>query len=121
MTGTSTTEIRLLSGDKAKEVDPDGIEWPDTAVVIYAFEGDEVVGRIGVMDISHLEGMWLAEHKRSGTLGVRLMSAAEDLLRSIGRTHAMAFAHNSSPEVAGYLERLGYSELPVSTFTKEIQ
>ena len=113
-------DFRVLTGQAAREADPNGTEWPDSAYVLFAFDADRVVGRVALLPIPHIEGFWLAEDKRKGALGLRLMSMIEAVLKADGKTHAMAFSFDEQPEVGGYLARLGYSPLPVTTHVKEL-
>lgn len=121
MSGTPAkeTEFRVLSGEAAREIDPDGIAWPDEALVIYALEGDKIVGRQAMMVLPHLEGAWVDEARRGGTLAARLVKKAEELLSASGRSHVFAFSYDQQP-VGDYLERFGYSRFPVTTYVKEL-
>lgn len=112
-------EFKEFTGTDARQIDPQGIAWPDDAVVVYGMEDGAIVCRSSVINLPVIEGTMLADEKQGGTLGVRLVRRIEDLYRQASRTHAMAFAVEGS-EVGGYLERLGYKRQPLEFYAKEL-
>jgi len=111
-------------GADAREADPDGIKWPDPVVsapiVVFAYEGDRVVGRSAILPVDCVEGTMIVEDKRGTSLAFRLLRRIEELYRANGRTHAIAFAHDDQPEVAEYLERVGYRKSPLTVYSKQL-
>lgn len=97
---------------------PDG--WvPDPAWVaaIVAMDGERLVGRAAVCLMAHIEGTWVAEDHRNGTVGFRLIKAIEEQARAMNLSIVMAYA---MPEVGSYLERLGFKKSEVSVYVKEV-
>lgn len=111
-------------GADARAVDPEGIKWPDPVVsapvVIFAYEGDRIVGRSAILPVDCIEGTMVVDDKRGTSLAFRLLRRIEELYRAHGRTHAIAFAHDDQPEVAGYLERIGYEKSPLTVYSKQL-
>lgn len=113
-------ELKVLTGDDARNADPDGVKWPDGAPVVFAYEGDRVVGRSAILPVDVVEGTMVADDKRGTSLAFRLLRRVEGLYLQAGRTHAIAFAHNDQPEVGEYLERVGYEKSPLTVYSKQL-
>lgn len=113
-------EFIELDGTKAREIDPQGTQWPDGTLVLYAVEQGEIVGRQAYLLLPHLEGNWVKEEKRGSTLGYRLVRKMEERVAESGYPVVFAYALDSQPEVGDYLERMGYSRQPVSLWMKEV-
>ena len=112
-------EIRILSGEEmAKIPQPDGIGWPAAMDALAAFEDGELVGRVGIVSLAHLEGTWIAPPKRSGFLLFRLYQKVESVLKARGLTHVFAFT--ADPAHTAYLERVGYVRQPFEILVKEL-
>lgn len=94
------------------------VTWPFDSIVLYAFENDRVIGRIGVMAIRVIEGTW-AEPGHT-TLAPRLMKQLEAFLKSLGSTHAAALVYDEQPQVAEYLKRIDFKRFPVTMFIKDL-
>jgi predicted N-acetyltransferase YhbS len=91
---------------------------PKTTIAMIAREGDNVIGRVFLMAPVHVEGPWVDESKRGSTLGKRLMDAAEKEAKAIGIKTLMAYGADSVLE--NYLERLGYRNMNLSVWAKEL-
>lgn len=115
--------VEKIGGD-ARAADPDGIQWPNPVmsapIVVFAYEGDRVVGRSAILPVDCIEGTMVAEDKKGTSLAFRLLRRIEELYRANGRTHAIAFAHDDQPEVAEYLERVGYVKSPLTVYSKQL-
>lgn len=99
----------------------DGAVFPDGAIVIGAFNGDgKIVGRTALMAIAHIEGTWVAEELRGGFVAARLVRKAEQTLAENGFTSALAFTPDENPKVGEYLNRVGYTRLPLSVWQKAV-
>lgn len=109
-----------LDGKEAREIDPEGTQWPDGTLVLYAVEHGEITGRQGYMLLPHLEGNWVREDKRGGTLGFRLVRKMEKIVAENGYPIVCAYALDSQPEISNYLSRLGYKKQPVTLWIKEV-
>lgn len=113
-----TIEFRVLTGDEARLVDPEGIAWPASAAVVFAIENNRIVGRSAILGADIVEGTWTSPEKRGTSLAFRLIRRVEELYKAHGRTHAIAFVSTEQPEVAGYLERAGYEKSPLMVYSK---
>lgn len=113
-------QFQILMGKEARAIDPDKIEWPDDTIVVYAREGEKIVGRSTIMQIPHIEGTWVDEQHRRSTLAPRLVAKVESIMKQANKKASFAFIQNSQPEVAGYMERIGYARMPLEVFSKEL-
>lgn len=91
---------------------------PASSIALVAMENDEIIGRIFLMAPTHIEGPWIRPDKRSGLLGAKLIAHAEERAKACGLTKLFAYAVDEV--IAGYLERLGYSQVPMTVWAKEI-
>jgi hypothetical protein len=112
--------FETLTGTAAAEIDPEQVPWPKDAIVVYARSNGDIVGRSALLQFPHIEGTWVRENERGSTLAYRLVTEVENVVRQAGRTHVWAFAHDSQPEVGGYLERIGYRLQPMKLYLKEL-
>lgn len=117
-------ELVEKAGAEARALDPDGIQWPNAQmsapIVVFAYEGDRIVGRSAILPVDIIEGTMVAEDKRGTSLAFRLLRRVEELYLQAGRTHAIAFAHDDQPEVGEYLERVGYEKSPLTVYSKQL-
>lgn len=113
-------EYKLLTAIELNEIDPQGVQWPLDTFGIVALEDGKVVGRTTIMNLPVIEGTWIEESKRGGTLAVRLVQRIEELYKTLGKTHAMALVYNEQPEIAEYLKRFGFEEQPLRFYAKEL-
>lgn len=116
----SEITYEFVDGLTARAIDPESVLWPPDSLVQYAKENDEIVGRIGLIELPHLEGTFVAEHKRGSSLAFRLLKGMEDKVASLGRTHLFAFVEDSKPEQIDMLERTGYVRFPVTVLAKRL-
>lgn len=89
---------------------------PDYTIAVAAFEEGELVGRMFVVVLPHLEAPWIREDKRGGTLAKRM---EEELLREAGKfgiERVFAFAVDDT--IADYLSRLGYEKTEITVWEK---
>lgn len=111
-------EIQTLTGRTATVIDPTGQKWPADAIVIYARDGDSIVGRSGIVSVPHVEGVWVEESRRGTGVLASVMIAAQNLAKNKGASKVFAFA--TSDTNADYLERLGYKKKHWTVWEKEI-
>lgn len=97
----------------------DGFQ-PDakTSITLLARDGQDVVGRIFLLAPTHIEGPWIRPDWRYGTLAKRLVASAETEARKCGIT--TLFAYGMDKEIEGYLQRLGFSQKPMTVWSKEL-
>lgn len=91
---------------------------PKQSVAIVAEKDGQIIGRVFLMQPVHVEGTWVREDLRSGTIGKRLMDQAE--LSAFTRGITTVFAYAVDDTLAGYLERLGYQKSFLTVWTKEL-
>jgi N-acetylglutamate synthase-like GNAT family acetyltransferase len=121
-------EFMIVDGAEAKIIDPAHLDWPDDSKVVFVVQDDNVVGRssmftlpmIAILNLSMIEGTWIAEEKRGTSLAARLIKKVESVFRENGKTHAYAFAYDEHPEVADYLQRFGFQKMPLTIYMKQL-
>jgi len=113
-------ELQVVDGETARALDPRGVEWPAESIAVVARDAGETQGISVLIPLLHIEGTWVSEKKRGSFVLVRLIERVEEIVRSAGRSHVFAFADERQPEVAGYLERLGYVRMPFHVYSKEL-
>jgi hypothetical protein len=112
--------FETLTGQAAREIDPENIQWPKDSIVVYARSNGSIVGRSAIVHFPHIEAIWVTEGARGSTLAYRLVSQAEDVLRQASRTHVCAFVNDSQPEVGDYLKRMAYKVQAIKLYIKEL-
>jgi GNAT superfamily N-acetyltransferase len=112
-------EFIRLDGKEAREIDPEGVQWPDGTLVLYAVEQGEIVGRQAYLLFPHLEGAWVREDQRGGTLAYRLVRETEKTVEDGGYPAVFAYVLDSQPDVADYMERMDYKKLPLTLWMKQ--
>lgn len=105
-------EFYKLEGHKAlKGLVPD----PTTSKIIVAEnEAGEIVGFWFMVQVVHLEPIWIAPEYRSGLIAGRMWKVMRVLLDSLRINVGFMFADRS--DIAEYIPRLGCRELPYRTF-----
>lgn len=112
-------EFLLLDGEQASKVD--GVPWPADTVVLYGTEAGRMVARSAMMNLTVIEGSFVAEDKRGTSLAFRMLKEMETIFRAANKSHAMAMAADDQPEVAEYLSRVGFERLPVTMYQKKLE
>lgn len=113
-------ELTELTGLQAREAGYDTILWPPDARVVYALDDQGVAGRTAWIELGHIEGTEVREDKRGSSLAARLVAKIEQTVRDHGKSHIFAFIEDDKPEVAGYMERFGYTKFPVTVWAKKL-
>lgn len=112
-----TTIRRSKPGEQVRTFD--GVQFPPNRSIALVAENDsEIVGTVFLVEPLHIEGPWVKESERGGILGYRLMQAAENAARGI--KVKTLFAYAATDELADYLQRLGYSKMPLTVYAKEL-
>lgn len=91
---------------------------PENSIVLVAKDGDQLAGRIVLIAPAHIEAPWVMEKWRGQGLFKRLMAAMEREAKAQGIKALNAYTLAS--EAKWHLERLGFSVLPITVWTKEI-
>lgn len=87
---------------------------PVGSKILVAEEDTKIVGFWVLVQVVHAEPIWIAPSHRSTTLAKRMWRALQALLATCRVKTAFCFADR--PDVANYLERLEFQELPYRTF-----
>lgn len=116
------TEIRVLTGDELKDYpQPDGLPYLPNSLWVVAFDRKgTIVGRTGLVSLNHVEGTWVSPEYRHGTLGWRLLKTLEKEAKDLGLKYVLAYSPDAIPEISGYMERMGYKRVEVTTWAKEM-
>jgi GNAT superfamily N-acetyltransferase len=93
---------------------------PNTAnsIALVSFDGDKPIGRMLLVTMVHIEGTFVQESYRKTTIGYRMLKEAEHQAKNAGLKTVMAYV--PTQEVADYLARLGYQQMPVTVWSKEL-
>ena len=114
-------EIRPLTADEIEQAQAvDGVAFPpENSIILGAVDASgNVVGRIVLMSLVHLEGTWVAPEYRGSRLAIKLVAAAEQTLLQNGLTSVIAYTPKSDPKIGQYMRRVGYAELPIEVWQK---
>jgi len=91
---------------------------PNSSIVVVAKDDGEIVGRMFLLSLAHIEGTWINKQHRNGTIAFRMIKLMEQEAKKIGIN--TLFAYSKSDDVSGYMERLGYKKTDMVVFEKEI-
>lgn len=98
--------------------------WPPNSHILYAIdENKDIVARMALIQLPHIEGTWIREDYRNGLIATRMIAKVENFLIEHQRTAAFAFIKNENTEdiqVQNYMQRLGYIELPIKVYVKAL-
>lgn len=121
---TNTIELVLIERLAPEEYDdllaveegyrPD----PEHSIVIVAREDGKIVGRTMLIRPFHIEGTWVAEHKRKGLIGIRMLAKLEREAAKQGIKTVYAYA--LEPKIEEYLMRMGYKQSRLTVWEKPI-
>lgn len=118
----SSIRYEIFSGKFARAIDIEKLPWPDDAKVIYAFdENDQIIGRIALMNVLHVEGAWIKNDRRNGIVLGRLFEKVEELLKEDNRTSALSFIKEDAKEIIAQMPKANYIQLPYKVFLKPIE
>lgn len=92
---------------------------PDNSIAVVAEDQGKIVGRMFLVAMPHIEGTWIHPDKRNGTIAYRLEKAMSEEAKRRGIP--MLLAYVPTPEVAGYMQRLGYKREPYIVLSKEVK
>lgn len=90
---------------------------PETSIAVVAEDGGKIVGRMLLVVMPHIEGTWIDEKYRNGSIGYRMEREVERQSRELGVSKVMAYA---PLELAGYMERLGFRRLNIVVLEKGV-
>ena len=109
-------EFHLASG-------PEGVQWPENAIILGAWRGDKLVGRCGVVLLPHIEGLHVDESEREsgGVIARELHKQIEEASALLGRAAIFAYVPTTHPGMAAHLGRSGYVPLEMTVWGKNLQ
>ena len=115
------TQIRVLTGPEMREIpQPDGVKWPEDSLFVCAFRDGQMVGKVGLIALPHVEGPWVAPEMRGTTLFARMHSRMEEEVKALGRTYLLIVLPEDDRTLESYAARLGYERVPVTTWAKRL-
>lgn len=115
-------EVRLLKAEEYGLMDEIPVSdrvkvTPDNTMVAGAFEGNRLVGRLILVNVPHLECVWIAPEYRGATILKRMTRLLTHHLGKLSASKAFAFAINEQME--DYCRRLGFRRF-ATAWMKEI-
>ena len=84
------------------------------SLVVVAKDDGEIVGRMMLVAIPHIEGTWIKESYRKGSLGVKIERRMEQEAERLGLRTLFAFAPS---HVSDYLSRLGFKKEELEVYS----
>jgi hypothetical protein len=91
---------------------------PDSSVAVVVENAGRIIGRIFLVSPVHVEAPFVERPWRNGPVFKRLVDAIEIEARAEGVKSLLAFA--ADEQMAGYIERLGYTKMPLTVYGKDI-
>ena len=91
---------------------------PKASIVVVAKFDGQIIGRVMLIGVKHVEGAWINEQYRGGTVLERMTQEIEKHAREAGIK--TVFVYSQTSEMDGYIERLGYERSPLRVFRKEL-
>lgn len=115
-------ELRLLSADEMNKVkQPDDVVWPTDSFAICAFdENGTLKGRVGMIALPHMEGMWVAHEYLTTRLAEAMVAKLEENVRKLKRTSILTFIFNDAHGLAKELEKHHWDDLGMKVYQKEL-
>lgn len=86
---------------------------PENSIAIVAEDDGEIVGRMLLVALPHIEGTWIDPRRRKGSLLAKMFRQMES-----EAPVPRLFAFTPTGTISGYIERLGYSKLDVEVHEK---
>lgn len=102
---------------------PEGVIWPESAVILGAWRGEKLVGRLGVLALPHIEGLWVDEDEREsgGQIARELHRQVEAASAELGRPAVFAYVPADLPGMRSHLQRVGYEKIQMELWGKSLQ
>ena len=88
---------------------------PAKSIAVVAKQNGEIVGRMMLIAVAHVEAAWIHERLRNGTILERMVKEIEKQAEQVGIS--TVFAYSETTEMDGYIERLGYEKSPLRVFS----
>lgn len=91
-------------------------------VVVIEDDAGAVIGSLGVMAVTHIEGAQIVpEHRGDAGVMRALLDRAGEVARARGETWVMAGAADDDEAMRGYLGRLDGNEIPARFFAVAVE
>jgi len=92
---------------------------PDNSIAVAAFDDSgQIIGRMLLVAMPHLEGTWVAEGARGGSIGFRMEREMVKAAAVQGLKAVMAYTDNEAH--TNYLERLEWKRTNFTVLQKEL-
>jgi N-acetylglutamate synthase-like GNAT family acetyltransferase len=91
---------------------------PTKSIAVVAKKDGQIVGRMMLIAVAHVEAAWVHEDLRNGTILERMVKEIEKQAEQAGIS--TVFAYSETTEMDGYITRLGYEKSPLRVFRKEL-
>jgi N-acetylglutamate synthase-like GNAT family acetyltransferase len=91
---------------------------PSKSIAVVAKQNGQIVGRMMLIAVAHVEAAWVHEDLRNGTILERMVKEIEKQAKQVGIS--TVFAYSETTEMDGYIARLGYEKSPLRVFRKEL-
>jgi len=91
---------------------------PNQSIAVVAKDDGVVIGRMMLIAVAHVEGAWINDRYRNGTILERMTKEIEKQAREAGLK--TVFAYSDKLDMDGYIERLGYDRTPLRVFRKDL-
>jgi hypothetical protein len=98
------------------------VVWPTDSFAICAFdEQGKLKGRVGMIALPHMEGVWVAHDQLATGLAEAMAEKLEEIVRErLGRHSLLTFIWNGATGIEKELLRLGWKDLGMKVFQKEL-
>ena len=83
-------------------------------------ENGQIVGRMLLVCLTHVEGTWVREDKRNSRRALRMMQKTIEEAKNNGLTQLLAYTDETDQKVSKYMRFLGFQRLPISVWNKAI-
>ena len=91
---------------------------PEHSIAVVAKDGGEIIGRMMLLSVAHVEAAWINKRFRSGSILERMTKEIEDQARAAGIK--TVFVYSETHDMDDYIQRLGYERSPLRVFRKEL-
>lgn len=93
---------------------------PSDIDVVVVEDGGKIVGTLGVLRMTHFEGVWIDPEKRNGYVLARLLHGAEQIVLERGETVVLGGAADDDEKMDGLIKRRGGVPLPMKVYAMPI-
>jgi N-acetylglutamate synthase-like GNAT family acetyltransferase len=91
---------------------------PKASIVVVAKFDEQIIGRMMLIGLKHVEGAWINKRFRCGSILERMTKEIEDQARAAGIK--TVFVYSETHDMDDYIQRLGYERSPLRVFRKEL-